>query len=150
MLGQNEKYDCFYVCGFVYVFPIDSCVHRILWSITLFAIECILKSNVGVKCKTCLLSHLPFSNFSIQCLQFHIFALPEISRRSWLCCVQKTHALVRSDFSYERSFCGEFLQKFLGSGGCVGRHSWEEGAVKRLRWTLMAFSAGKRGEAPFF
>jgi hypothetical protein len=28
--------------------------------------------------------------------------------------VCKKHALFRSDFSYESSFCGEFLQKFLG------------------------------------
>jgi hypothetical protein len=44
----------------------------------------------------------------------------------------KTHALFRLDFVYERSFCDEFSEKFLGSGGCVGRHSWVEGVVKRL------------------
>jgi hypothetical protein len=50
--------------------------------------------------------------------------------------VQKIHALFRSDFSYERSFFGEFLQKFLGSGGAWDvTPAWAEGVVKRLMVT---------------
>jgi hypothetical protein len=35
-------------------------------------------------------------------------------------CVQKTHALFRSDFSYERSFCGECRRGLFGQEYPVG------------------------------
>jgi hypothetical protein len=46
----------------------------------------------------------------------HLFVVISIKKIVIVLCA-KTHALFRSDFAYERSFCGEFSQKFLGSGG---------------------------------